>query len=87
MKKLIMVISLGLTGSLIGCTAIPKFPEIACIPTQKLSDKQLSEIKAVCKKNVIVCPIERKTFMQIFNNYQNKSACLEQYQETAKVYK
>lgn len=82
MKKLIMVISLV---SIVSCTAIPKFPKITCIPIVKLTDKQLVKLKE-CKKDMESCVIPRGTLMQIFNNYQNKSACLEQYQETSKIY-
>ena len=85
MKKLIMVISLV---SIVSCSTptVPKFPEISCIPTAKLTEKQLAKLKE-CKKDMESCTIPRKTLMQIFNNYQNKAACLEQYQETSKVYK
>lgn len=86
MKKLIMVISLA---SIVSCSipTIPKFPEISCKPIEKLSVEQLAKLKEVCGKDVIICPIDRKTFMQIFSNYQNKAACLDQYQETSKIYR
>jgi len=83
MKKLIMVISLA---SIVSCTAIPEFPEITCTPISKLSDKQLSELSQ-CKKDKEICSVPRNTLLQILGNYQNKSACLETYQETAKQYK
>ena len=84
MRKLIILIFLA---SIVSCATptTPKFPEITCIPTNKLTDKQLTELSQ-CKKDVKDCTIPRTTLIQIFNNYQNKAACLEQYQETAKEF-
>ena len=85
MKKLMMVISLGLIVSCSTATT-PRFPDINCIPIVKLTKSQLAEL-AKCKKDVVNCTVPRNTLMQIFNNYQNKAACLERYQSTAKEFK
>ena len=79
-----MVISLV---SIVSCSTptVPKFPDIDCKPIKALSGKQLEQLKE-CKKDVENCIIPRGTLMQIFNNYQNKTACLEQYQKTSKIY-
>ena len=73
--------------SIVSCSTptTPKFPDINCIQVNKLTGKQLYELSQ-CKKDVKGCNISRETLMQIFNNYQNKSACLEQYKETAKEF-
>jgi len=84
MKKLIMVISLV---SIVSCATptTPAFPEINCIPTDKLSDKQLSELSE-CKKDMDKCIVPRGTLLQILNNHQNKSTCLEAYKAAAGKY-
>jgi hypothetical protein len=74
-------------GLIVSCSTptTPKFPDIDCKPIMKLTKSQLEELSH-CKKDVNVCSIPRNTFMQIFNNYQKRAACLETYKETAKEF-